>query len=437
MITVEHLTRRFGAHTAIEDLNFHLDAGEVVGFLGPNGAGKTTTMRILTGYLPASSGSVRIAGLDVLRDSLSVRRQLGYLPESVPLYRELRVREMLTFQARLHGMSSRESRPRIRQVLERVRIAEREESLVGSLSRGQRQRVGLAVALLPRPKVLILDEPTSGLDPLQRLEMRALLRELAREHTVLLSSHILPEIEAVCGRVIILNHGRIAADGTPEQLVRGLGQKSAVRLEAVVKDPAEAARLLAGIRGVGEVRDQGRLGIHHVFDVHCEEDLREDVGALAHQRGWALRELSWKRPTLEELFASIALDLEREHGGPEPSGGPGAAGTSRAPSLPGTARPADSTGGLLVLATQPGPSTAPAPVAPGTPGTPGTPMAQGTPGAERKPLPLGTKTPPRPAYNLNPFEAGAHRDLSKPLDPAAPQAEGPAERGPGGTDCNP
>ena len=222
MITARHLTRRFGGKLAIDDLSFHLEPGEVVGFLGPNGAGKTTTMRILTGYLPASSGSVEIGGLDVLRDSLAVRRQIGYLPEAVPLYREHRVREMLEFQARLHGMPRREAKARIPAVLARVRIDDQIESLIGTLSRGQRQRVGLAVALLPDPKVLILDEPTSGLDPLQRLEMRGLLRDLAREHTVLLSSHILPEIEAVCARDASARSGaaRRASESITAELAR-------------------------------------------------------------------------------------------------------------------------------------------------------------------------------------------------------------------------
>ncbi len=396
MITVEHLTRRFGANLAIEDLCFHLDAGEVVGFLGPNGAGKTTTMRILTGYLPASSGKVTIAGFDVLRDSLAVRRQIGYLPEAVPLYRELRVREMLEFQARLHGIVRREAKARISALLERVRIGDRIESLIGSLSRGQRQRVGLAVALLPSPKVLILDEPTSGLDPLQRLEMRGLLRELAREHTVLLSSHILPEVEAVCPRVIILNKGKIAADGTPEQLVRGDPHASAVKLEAVVgQDSAGALRLLRALKGVSDVRDRGRLGIHHVFDVYCTEDLREDVGALCSQRGWALRELSWSRPKLEDLFARIALDLE--HDGPPPAG--------QAPEI--NAAPADA-GALISIHSPAREHAAPAAA------------------DAKKPLPLGTPTPPRVAYNLNPFESGASRDLARPVLPKDDKHSGPS-----------
>lgn len=312
MIHVEHLTRRYGALTAVEDLSFHLERGEVVGFLGPNGAGKTTTLRILAGYLPASSGRAEVAGLDVLRRSLAVRKRIGYLPESVPLYREHRVEEMLVFQARLHGLSRSTWRQRIPEVLARVGIAERRRSLIGHLSRGQRQRVGIALALLPQPEVLLLDEPTSGLDPLQRIEMRSLLGELAREHTVLLSSHILPEIEAVCPRVIILNRGRMAADGTQEELVRRLGGASHVRLEAALGDAASAARELAELPGVAEVVDEGRSGELCAFRLRCESDLRSAVGAHAQRRGWVLRELSWHRPTLEQIFARIALEIRDE-----------------------------------------------------------------------------------------------------------------------------
>jgi ABC-2 type transport system ATP-binding protein len=240
MISVQHLTRRFGPHVAVDDVSFRLERGEVVGFLGPNGAGKTTTMRVLTGFLPPSSGSVTVDGFDVLEDSLSVRERIGYLPESVPLYREHRVQEMLWFQGRLRGLSRGEARRRAGLVLERVGMAERARSLIGRLSKGQRQRVGLAVALLPEPDVLVLDEPTSGLDPLQRLEVRRLIQELSRERTVLLSSHILPEIEAVCPRVIILQRGRIAADGVPEEVARkaeafGVRMPAACRLGGMVE----------------------------------------------------------------------------------------------------------------------------------------------------------------------------------------------------------
>jgi ABC-2 type transport system ATP-binding protein len=295
-----------------------------------------------------------------------VREHIGYLPEAVPLYREHRVTEMMEFQARLHGMRRADYRARIPEVLERVGIAHRATSLVGRLSRGQRQRVGIAVALLPSPDVLILDEPTSGLDPLQRIEIRTLLKELADAHTVLISSHILPEIEAVCPRVIVINEGRIAADGTQAQLVTQLGRASHVRLEAVVGDAAEAARLLGSIAGVAHVADTGRLGIHHGFELRCDEDLREDVGALAAQKGWALRELSFRRPTLEELFARLALGLEPE------------------------AAAADET--------VPAPAAAP-PVASELP-------TLGTPGVESR---VG-----KPVYNLNPFDQGAGRDLGAP-----------------------
>jgi ABC-2 type transport system ATP-binding protein len=313
VITAQNLSRRFGPLTAVDDLSFEIEKGEVVGFLGPNGAGKTTTLRILAGFLPASSGSASVAGFDVLTQSMEVRRRIGYLAESVPLYTEHRVVEMLEFQGRLHGLSRSERKARIPEVLERVGLTERSRQLVGHLSRGLRQRVGIAVALLPRPEVLILDEPTSGLDPLQRIEVRRLIQELASEHTVLISSHILPEIEAVCPRVIIINQGQLAADGTPEELVRTLGGGSHVRFEAVIgPDVAAALRLLGSIEGVSSVHDRGRLGIHHCFDIVCDEDLREDVGALAMTRSWALRELSWQKPTLEELFARIALGLDHE-----------------------------------------------------------------------------------------------------------------------------
>jgi ABC-2 type transport system ATP-binding protein len=385
VIQVEGLTRKFGPVTAIDDLTFALERGEVVGFLGPNGAGKTTTLRILAGYLPATSGAARVAGFDVLRQSLEVRRRIGYLPESVPLYAEHRVEEMMEFQARLHGMRRADYRQRIPVVLERAGIADRSRALIGKLSRGQRQRVGIAVALLPAPEVLILDEPTSGLDPLQRMEMRKLLRELGGEHTVLISSHILPEIEAVCPRVIILSRGKIAADGTPAKLVSQFDRASFVRLEAVVgADLAAAVRLLGSIRGVKQVLDRGRLGIHHCFDLPCEEDLREDVGALAAQRGWALRELTWHRPTLEQLFARIALELH-DVAAPEP-----------------------------VAASVPAPAPEPALIELAVPSRPANAAAT----SSSNPPP----TPERRVYNLNPFEGGATRDLGSPKPIERPPA---------------
>ncbi len=398
MISVDHLTRTFGSLRALDDISFEVAKGEVVGFLGPNGAGKTTAMRILSGYLPASSGTVKIAGFDVLRESLEVRRRIGYLPESVPLYREHRVVEMLEFQARLHAIPRKERASRIDKALEQVGLTDRRRDLVGNLSRGLRQRAGLAVALLPRPEVLILDEPTSGLDPMQRLEVRGLIQALRDEHTVLLSSHILPEIEAVCPRVVIVHKGRIAADGTPAELVAKLAGASHVRLEAVVgADPAVALRMLRSIRGVRDVLDRGRLGIHHQFDLACDEDLREDVGAIAASRGWALRELSWQRPTLEQIFARIATGASDE--------------VERGPAAPPVA----------VAAALP----LDAPIVLG-----GIPAAPRTVTANPTAQPTAPAAPPRAVYNLNPFDRGATRSLSVPKvveDPNAP----PPSAGPG------
>ena len=321
MIRVSHLTRRFARIVAVDDASFELERGEIVGFLGPNGAGKTTTLRILAGYLPATSGAASVAGFDVLRQSMKVRELIGYLAEAVPLYREHRVEEMLAFQGRLHGLSRADRKRRIPAVLERVGVLDRRRQLVGTLSRGLRQRVGLAVALLPDPEVLILDEPTSGLDPLQRIGVRELIAGLAGEHTVLLSSHILPEVEAVCPRVIIIHRGRIVADGTQDALVRDLGGAAHVRIEARVgPDPREVLRLLAGLPHARRVEDRGPRDGFRGIDLYSERDLRAEVGALAAREGWGLRELSWRVPTLEQLFARIALDLS---GDDQPAADPG------------------------------------------------------------------------------------------------------------------
>ncbi len=407
MISVSHLTRTFGSLRALDDISFEVAKGEVVGFLGPNGAGKTTAMRVLTGYLPASAGTVRVAGFDVLRESLEVRRRIGYLPESVPLYREHRVVEMLEFQARLHAIPRKERARRIDEVLEQVGLTDRRRSLVGDLSRGLRQRAGLAVALLPQPEVLILDEPTSGLDPMQRLEVRGLIQDLRSRHTVLLSSHILPEIEAVCPRVIIVHKGRIAADGTPAELVAKLAGASHVRLEAVVgADVAAAARMLRSIAGVRDVVDRGRVGIHHQFELTCDEDLREDVGAIAAARGWALRELSWHRPTLEQIFTRIATGASDEFA---PMSKPIAnTPATSAANLGGTI----ALGGIALHVAQPS-----------TPSMPSMPAGKSTPSTPTVP-----SKPARVVYNLNPFDRGATRSLSTPKaveDPTAPSANDP------------
>jgi gliding motility-associated transport system ATP-binding protein len=392
MIEVAHLTRRFGSVLAVDDLSFSLEKGEVVGFLGPNGAGKTTAMRMLTGYLPATSAErLSVAGFDVLRQSMDVRRRIGYLPESVPLYREMRVGEMMRFQGRLHRMDRASLKRRIPEVLEQVGVADRESQLVGKLSRGLRQRVGLAVALLPMPEVLILDEPTSGLDPLQRAEVRALIHELASEHTVLLSSHILAEIESICPRVIILREGRLAADGTPGKLLEEMGGSGHVAFEAVVGDAAAAETLLASLPGVERVLAGERVGIHQAFAIHGQGDLREDVGALAMVQGWAVRELSWCRPTLEQLFARLVLGTD---GGEWSATAP----VAREPEsqTPELQPPESKTIGLELA-------------------------------PDSKPEPeLGTPGQKKIIYSLNPFDQGGSRDLTRPMDTQAdaPPADG-------------
>ncbi|QDV07480.1 putative ABC transporter ATP-binding protein YxlF [Planctomycetes bacterium Poly30] len=401
MIEVAHLTRRYGSATAVDDLSFEVAKGEVVGFLGPNGAGKTTTMRILAGYLPATRAErLLVAGHDVMRDSMAVRRAIGYLPESVPLYPELRVEEMMRFQGRLHRMSRQDLRTRIGEVLDRVGVLDRRKQLVGTLSRGLKQRVGLAVALLPDPEVLILDEPTSGLDPIQRGEVRNLIAALSSEHTVLLSSHILAEIEAMAPRVIIIHEGQKVADGSQDQIIQRLGASGSgggaghVLVEAAA--PAEAsamAELMKSLPGVETVTLGDRVGIHHSFRVSGEGDLREDIGALAMTQGWALRELTWKRPTLEQIFTRLVI------GDVAPVLSEGASSAPAPVAVPNA-------------------SNAPAPVTSG--------LELSMPQGAKKPLPLGTPgtAQPKTIYSLNPFDRGASRDLSKPVsvDPVPPAA---------------
>ncbi|QDU84771.1 putative ABC transporter ATP-binding protein YxlF [Planctomycetes bacterium Pla163] len=411
MIEVQNLTRRFGPHVAVDDLSFRLEAGEVVGFLGPNGAGKTTTMRMLAGFLPATRGRITIGGFDVLRQSLEVRRRIGYLPENVPLYPELRVEEMLRFQARLHRIPRGERVERIGRALERVGLTDRARSLVGALSRGLRQRAGLAVSLLPEPDVLILDEPTSGLDPIQRMEVRRLVQDLASEHTVLLSSHILAEVEAICPRVLIVHRGRCLADGRAEDLVRELGGGAAfVRVEAAVPDASDAARLLGSLPGVESVEVGERLGIHTEFVVRGDGDLREDVGALAMAKSWALRELSWEKPSLERLFAALVL-------GEEPASAALGTSAERAGGAqPERAAASAAPQGLLALAPDSG--------AGGQRNVPPT-MAANTSGpkAASNVLDPFARAKPPAAPTLNPFER-ATPAAPPPPDVEAERAEG-------------
>jgi gliding motility-associated transport system ATP-binding protein len=305
MIKVENLTKRYAGHTAIRDLSFEVGQGEIMGFLGPNGAGKTTTMRILAGFMPATSGRASIAGFDVFEQSLQARARLGYMPENVPLYNDMRVTEYLDYRAALKGVPHRRVAERVGDVKELCGLREVERKLIGTLSKGYRQRVGLADALVSEPDLLILDEPTIGLDPNQIRQVRELIKNLGKQHTILLSTHILPEVEMTCSRVIIVHKGRIEACDTPANLLGQIRQAGGVVVEAKTgsDDGAEELKKISGVRDVTAKRADD----WQIFSLRVESglDVREEIFQLAAARHWTLRELSQRRATLEDVFVEI------------------------------------------------------------------------------------------------------------------------------------
>ena len=305
MIKVENLTKRYAGHTAIQDLNFEVGKGEIMGFLGPNGAGKSTTMRILSSFMPPTSGRATIAGFDIFEQSLQARAHLGYMPENVPLYNDMRVTEYLDYRAALKGVPHRRVSERVGDVKELCGLKEVEKKLIGALSKGYRQRVGLADALVHEPDLLILDEPTSGLDPNQIRQVRDLIKNLGKQHTILLSTHILPEVEITCSRVVIINKGRIEACDTPENLLGRIRTANRVMIEAKVgsDNGVEELKKIAGVRDVTVSVDGG----WEVFAVRveAETDVREEVFRMASARHWTLRELSQRKATLEDVFVEI------------------------------------------------------------------------------------------------------------------------------------
>ena len=308
MIEVRNLTRLFGETVAVDHASFEVVSGKVVGFLGPNGAGKTTTLRMLTCFLPPTSGEARVDGRDVTVDSLAVRRVIGYLPETVPLYPEMRVREFLEYRARLKGVPRSKRRSRIAGLLERCQIADVQRRIAGQLSRGYRQRVGIAEALIGDPKLVILDEPTVGLDPNQIRETRKLIKELGTDHTVFLSTHILPEVEMVCDSVIIIHEGRIAAQGAIEELRRKLVSGGG-RLFLEMKGPADQiAHSLGAIAGGKTVRHHvAGGGGHFVVEITGAVDIREEVFDRAARNGWKILEMHASGATLEDIFTSVTM----------------------------------------------------------------------------------------------------------------------------------
>jgi gliding motility-associated transport system ATP-binding protein len=302
MIEAQNLVRRYGDFTAVDDVSLSVGEGEIVGMLGPNGAGKTTTIRMLTGFLPPTSGKVTVAGKDLFESPREARRQVGYLPENVALYNEMRVEEYLAYRARLEGLSRSESRQAIGETVERCLLTDVRSQIVGTLSKGFRQRVGLATAILHKPQVLVLDEPTVGLDPKQIIAIRQLIRELGRERTLLLSTHILPEVELLCDRVMIIDRGRIVAEGTPESLRESWIGNPGLRI--TVKDnPAGAAEALGRIEGIALVKEVGNG--RFVLEGQPGTDAREEVFRAAVERGWVLLELAQERATMEDIFVRL------------------------------------------------------------------------------------------------------------------------------------
>jgi ABC-2 type transport system ATP-binding protein len=313
MIEVDGLTKYYGPVAAIQDVSFGVDKGQIVGFLGPNGAGKTTTMRILACYMPASSGSARVAGYDVFEQSLEVRRRIGYLPENVPLYGDLTVAAYLDFVADVKGLGRAERRRRVGEVMARCLIEDVRGRLIGRLSKGYRQRVGLAQALVADPEVLILDEPTIGLDPKQIIEIRSLIRSLAGEHTVILSTHILPEVSMVCEGVIIINRGRIVAKGSLDRLMHEMAPVARVQVQ--VEGPAElVSASLRALPGVTRVEPRGVSDGVGTFVVEADRarDVRRELFQLVAAQRWGLLELRSLGLSLEELFIRVVAGEEHE-----------------------------------------------------------------------------------------------------------------------------
>jgi ABC-2 type transport system ATP-binding protein len=295
-IQVEQLTKIYGTQKALDGISFEARQGEILGFLGPNGAGKSTTMKILTCYLPQTSGAAKVCGFDVTTHAMDVKRNIGYLPELNPLYTDMFVKEYLRFSADVQGLG-KESDKRVEEMIERVGLTVERKKKIGQLSKGYKQRVGLAQAMLHNPKVLILDEPTSGLDPNQVVEIRELIREIGHDKTVLLSTHIMQEVESMCNRVIIINKGKIVADDK----IGALQQQTSNDLTIVVEFKNEIKEsLLKGIDGVKQVKQKGKK-----YFLKCNHDIREQISVLSAQQGWILLSMSLEENTLEEVFQRL------------------------------------------------------------------------------------------------------------------------------------
>lgn len=302
-IQVTNLNKYYGTRHALRDVSFNVNRGEILGFLGPNGAGKTTTMRILTGYMPPTSGSAKVAGYDVYTQSLNVRARIGYLPENVPLYLDMTVEDYLDFCARLHHV--RKVDAAVDRAMELVNLTDRADSQIGKLSKGYRQRVGIAQAIVHEPDVLVLDEPTIGLDPRQIIEVRDLIRSLGKEHTIILSTHILPEVSQTCTRVLIIRSGQIVAEDTPQRLGSRMSDSEHIHLQ-VAKVAPEISQELEKIQGVLAVRP-AQSDDSFEIETTLNNDRRADIAAMAVQRGWGVLELRPVRMSLEDVFLQLTM----------------------------------------------------------------------------------------------------------------------------------
>ena len=318
MIKVEHMTKMYGAYPAVIDVSLHIKKGEVVGFLGPNGAGKTTTMRVMTGYTPPSLGTVTIAGYDVISHSLDVRRHIGYLPETVPLYLDMEVTDYLRYMGQMRGMSRSWVNERLPSVIDVVKLGDYRNSIIQKLSKGYRQRVGIAQAILHEPDILIMDEPTIGIDPAQVVETRALIKELGGEHTLILSSHILPEISMICRRVLVIHDGRLVADDEPGNLSERLRRTE--RIEISVRGADGISDIVSALRDLPMVvdarrdqsaaanRDSNEGVIPLVIDARPDQEATENVAKLIVEKGWGLTNMHMIPMSLEEIFLELTTD---------------------------------------------------------------------------------------------------------------------------------
>ena len=314
MLEVEALRKSFYGTVAVDDVSFRVESGEILGFLGPNGAGKTTTMRMITGFLEPGSGKVTVDGIDAAKKPREARARIGYLPETLALYPEMRVREYVRFRAELCGVARKETKARVDDALATCFVDDVAATPIGNLSKGYRQRVGLAAALVHAPRVLVLDEPTVGLDPRQIVKVRELIRDLRNDHTILLSTHILPEVELVCDRVVIIDKGRIVATGTPETLRQQLTQAPGlgVAIQGEVPDADGVLRKLPGVVHASRIGAGGETRV--LLEAERGKDLREAVFRECVARGWTLLELSPRQATLEDVFVRLLASREAEEG---------------------------------------------------------------------------------------------------------------------------